>query len=193
MILTFVSFDFFIHFIHRENIVTVLFNNLQIPSLHLSLNFIRMDFNIYEMTTSTKSGSGKKKGSFYKFLAIFVGLAVIGTLVTALVLMFSSFGFGGGDFDMERLQLSTYLLYGVAGSIPLLLMPTLFLWLFSRRKVIMNNVKASFQVRGIGPYASGFKFTGAKKARFCQYCGYEVRTGERECPECSGPVRNVNL
>jgi hypothetical protein len=146
------------------------------------------------MTTSTRSESGKKKGSFFKYLAIFSVILVIGTLVAAMVLMFSALNIGGGGgVNLERLQLSTYMLYGVAGAFPLILMPSLFLWIFSRRKVIMNNVKTSFQVRGIGPYAAGFQFTGAKKARFCQYCGYEVRTGERECPECGGPVRKFEL
>ncbi|MHA2256181.1 MAG: hypothetical protein ACXAAM_08920 [Candidatus Heimdallarchaeaceae archaeon] len=145
------------------------------------------------MTTSTKSSSGKKKDSFFKFLLIFIVLAVIGTLVAAIVIMFTSFGFGMGEFNQERLLLSTYLMYGVAGAVPVLLMPTLALWLFSKRKNIMKNVKTSFRTRGIGPYATSFQHPGAKNARFCEYCGYEVRTGERECPECSGPVRKIDI
>ncbi len=162
-------------------------------SLHLSLKFIRIDFKIYEMTTSTKSETGKKTGGFYKFLVIFTVLAVIGTMATAIVLMFTSFGFGTGEFNQDRLLLSTYLMYGVAGSIPLILMPSLFLWMFSKRKTIMKNVKTSFRTRGIGPFAASFQHPGVKNARFCEYCGYEVRTGERECPECSGPVRKIDI
>lgn len=145
------------------------------------------------MTTTTKSETRKKPNSFFKYLAIFVGLLVIGTLVTALVLMFTSFSFNGGEFNIDRLNLSTYLLYGVAGSFPLIFMPTIFLWVFSRRKSIMNNVKISMQARGIGPFAASFQHPGVKNARFCEYCGYEVRTGERECPECSGPVRKLDI
>ena len=142
------------------------------------------------MTTSTES---KKPNRFFKYLAIFAFLAVIGTLITALVMMFTSLGIFGGEFNQERLMISTYIMYGVAGSIPLVLMPSLFLWVFSKRKTIVQNMRTSFQVRGIGPYASNFKFTGVKKSRFCEYCGYEVRSGERECPECSGPVRKMDL
>ena len=145
------------------------------------------------MTTSTTSKSSKKKDSFFKFLLIFIVLAIIGTLATALVIMFTSFGFGGEDFNLDRLMLSTYLMYGVAGSIPLILMPSLFLWMFSKRKTIMKNVKTSFRTRGIGPFAASFQHPGVKNARFCEYCGYEVRTGERECPECSGPVRKIDI
>ena len=43
----------------------------------------------------------------------------------------------------------------------------------------------------IGPYAPGYKPSGAKNPSFCEYCGYEVHYGERECPECGGPVRTV--
>ena len=145
------------------------------------------------MTTSTTSKSSKKKDSFFKFLLIFIVLAIIGTLVTALVIMFTSFGFGGEEFNLDRLMLSTYLMYGVAGAVPVLLMPTLFLWLFSKRKTVMLNVRTSFQTRRIGPFAASFQHPGAKNARFCEYCGYEVRTGERECPECSGPVRKIDI
>ena len=145
------------------------------------------------MTTSADNETAKKSGSIFKFLFIFVGLAIIGTLVTALVLMFSSFSFNGGEFDIDRLLLSTYLLYGVAGAVPLLLMPTVALWIFSKRKTLMNNIKVSMRTRGIGPFASSFQHSGVKNARFCEYCGFEVRTGERECPECSGPVRKLDI
>ena len=145
------------------------------------------------MTTNTEKKSSKKKDGFFKFLLIVVVLGVIATLITGLVKMFLSLGLFGGDFDTQKLLTSSYILYGAAGAIPLLLMPTLFLWVFSKRKTLMSNVKTSFKVRGIGPYASGFQFSGVKKAKFCEYCGYEVRTGERECPECGGPVRNITL
>lgn len=145
------------------------------------------------MTTNTKSQTSRKANSFYKFLAILAILAVIGTLIAALVMMFTSLGLGGGDFNFERMKISSYMLYGVAGAIPLILMPSLFLWIFSKRKVIMSNLKSSMKVRGIGPYAANYQHPGVNKARFCEYCGYEVRSGERECPECGGPVRKLDI
>jgi len=129
----------------------------------------------------------KKSGSGFKFLAVFIGLLVVGGMVTALVFIFTSFGI---PMDTDRLMIGVYIMYGVAGSIPLLVMPTLFLWLFSKRKTVFSSLQ-SMKLSKIGPYAPGYKPTGAKKQRFCEYCGFQVFTGERACPECGGPVKGI--
>ncbi len=129
----------------------------------------------------------KKSGSGFKYLAILVGLMIIGGIVTALVFIFTSLGM---DTDIDRLMIGVYIMYGVAGSIPLLVMPTLFGWLFSKRKTMVSSLQ-SFKLSKIGPYAPGYKPTTAKKQRFCDYCGFQVYSNERECPECGGPVRGI--
>jgi len=161
--------------------------------LHLYSKFISIRDKTSKMITITSEQNTKKSNSIFKYLFIIIAIGIVGTMIFALVRMFLSFLPFGSEMDTQKLLTSSYILYGVAGAVPLLLVPTMFLWINSRRKVIMNNVKTSFQVRGIGPYATSFQFSGAKKARFCQYCGFEVRSGERECPECSGPVRNIDL
>ena len=129
----------------------------------------------------------KKSGGGFKFLAIFIALVVIGGIVTALVFIFTSLGF---PVDTDRLMIGVYIMYGVAGSIPLLVMPTLFGWLFSKRKTVFSSLQ-SMKLSKIGPYAPGYKPSAAKKQRFCEYCGFQVYSNERECPECGGPVRGI--
>ena len=131
----------------------------------------------------------KKSGGGFKFVVIFLVLAEIGAMATALYFIFSSLG-GIGDTDIDRMMIGVYIFYGVAGSIPLLVMPTLFGWLFSKRKTMFSSLN-SFKLSKIGPYAPGYKPTAAKKQRFCEYCGFQVYSNERECPECGGPVRGI--
>ena len=133
------------------------------------------------MSTETKKRGFKP---FIITIAIEI-LIFIGVLVTALVFIFTGF------YDNERLMTGVYMLYGVTGFIPLILMPTVFIMLFRRRNVMFTSLK-TFKMSKIGPYAPGYKPSGAKNPRFCEYCGYEVLYRERECPECGGPVRTIN-
>ena len=130
----------------------------------------------------------KKSGGGFKFVVIFLVLAELGAVATALYFIFSSLGQMPSDTD--RMMIGVYILYGVAGSIPLLVMPTLFGLFFSKRKTMFSSLQ-SFKLSKIGPYAPGYKPTAAKKQRFCEYCGFQVYSNERECPECGGPVRGI--
>ena len=128
----------------------------------------------------------KKSGKGFRFLAIFIALLELGAIATALVFIFTSIM----STDIDRIMIGVYIIYGVAGSFPLLVMPLLFMGIFRKRKTIISSLQ-SMRISKIGPYAPGFKSSGVKKHRFCEYCGYEVRAGERECPECGGPVRDI--
>ena len=44
---------------------------------------------------------------------------------------------------------------------------------------------------GLASYFGDTNYRYDDLNRFCEYCGFEVRTGERECPECGGPVRTL--
>jgi len=134
------------------------------------------------MTEETK----KKKGGV-KYLIIFNVLIFIGGLVTGLVFIFTSIF---PDFDLDRLWTGNYIIFGTIGFMMFILMPAMVISLFRRRKTTFSSLQ-SMKFSQIGPYAPGYKPSGIKKPRFCEYCGYEVKTGERECPECGGPVKSI--
>lgn len=134
------------------------------------------------MTEETK----KKKGGV-KFLIIFNVLIFIGGIVTGLIFIFTSIF---PDFDLDRLWTGNYIIFGTVGFMMFILMPTMVISLFRRRKSTFSSLQ-SMKLSQIGPYALGYKPSGVKKHRFCEYCGYEVKTGERECPECGGPIRSI--
>ncbi|MFW9851600.1 MAG: zinc ribbon domain-containing protein [Candidatus Thorarchaeota archaeon] len=139
---------------------------------------------------SSKSTENTRKG--FKFALILFGILEIGGVITGLVFIFSSFadiGSGGG-VDLDKMWIGNYILFGVAGALPLLGMPILFAFVNSKRKTIASAV-TNMRKNLIGPFAPDYTASGIKKPRFCEYCGFEVRTGERECPECGGPVRTL--
>ncbi len=134
------------------------------------------------MTEETK----KKKGGV-KYIIIFNVLIFIGGIVTGLVFIFTSIF---PDFDLDKLWTGNYIIFGTIGFMMFILMPTMVISLTRRRKTVFSSLQ-SMKFSQIGPYAPGYKPSGMKKSRFCEYCGYEVKTGERECPECGGPVQSI--
>lgn len=134
------------------------------------------------MTEETK----KKKGGF-KYLIILSVLIFFGGIITGLVFIFTSIF---PDFDLDKMWTGNYILFGTIGFMMFIFMPILVISFARRRKVVFSSL-SSMKLSQIGPYAPGYKPSGVKKPRFCEYCGYEVKTGERECPECGGPVRSI--
>ena len=62
----------------------------------------------------------KSKGvGVFKYILIFEVLALIGLLIAALVMMFTNFD------NIDRLMIGVYMMYGVAGFVPVIIMPTL--------------------------------------------------------------------
>lgn len=134
------------------------------------------------MTEETK----KKKGGF-KYLIILSVLIFFGGIITGLVFIFTSIF---PDFDLDKMWTGNYILFGTIGFMMFIFMPILVISFARRRKVVFSSL-SSMKLSQIGPYAPGYKPSGVKKPRFCEYCGYEVKTGERECPECGGPIRSI--
>jgi hypothetical protein len=138
------------------------------------------------------SKSTDKKGKGFKFALILFGILEVGGIIAAFVLIFSSFaGIGsGGSIDLNRMWNGIYIIFGVTGALPLIGMPLLFSYASTKRKTITSAVE-SMRTKLIGPFDPNYTSSGVKNPRFCEYCGFEVRTGERECPECGGPVRTL--
>ncbi|MCE7741452.1 MAG: zinc ribbon domain-containing protein [Candidatus Heimdallarchaeota archaeon] len=139
------------------------------------------------MSTETK----KKGSGAFKYILLIEMLIFVGAIIAALVIIFSSIFGEDPSTDIDRMMIGVYILYGSMGYIPFIVAPTLIL-MFTRRKNNMFSSLQSFKLSKIGPYAPGYKPSGVKKPRFCEYCGYEVILGERECPECGGPVKAIN-
>ncbi len=138
------------------------------------------------------SKSTEKTGKGFKFALILFGVLEVGGVIAGLVFIFMSFaGIGdGGGVDLDMMWIGNYILFGAAGALPLLGMPILFAFVSSRRKTIASAV-TNMRKNLVGPFAPNYTSSGTKKPRFCEYCGFEVRTGERECPECGGPIRTL--
>ncbi|MHA2358142.1 MAG: zinc ribbon domain-containing protein [Candidatus Heimdallarchaeaceae archaeon] len=129
----------------------------------------------------------KKGGSGLKVFGIFSGILIVGTLLASIVMMFISLPQIGTSMDL--FWTSIWMMVGAGALFPVLL-PIFMVMSFRRRRSMISTVQ-SMRLSKIGPYAPGFKPSGAKRASFCEYCGYEVRSGERECPECGGPVKTI--
>jgi len=156
-----------------------------------STDFISNFINLFEkenikMSTETKK---EKKGPF-KIIFIIEILILIAGFITAFYFIFSGI-FGDIPTDLDIMWRGLYILWGSIGYVPIVILPTLLIMIFKRKGKMMSSLQ-SFKLSKIGPYAPGYKPSGAKKPRFCEYCGYEVLDAERECPECGGPVKTIN-
>ena len=134
------------------------------------------------MSTETK----KEKKFPFKYIFAIEILILIAGIITAFYFIFSNI-----MGDLDQMWIGLYILWGSMGYVPVVIIPTVVLMVFKRRNSMFTSLK-NFKDSKIGPYAPGYKSSGAKKPRFCEYCGYEVLTGERECTECGGPVKTIN-
>ena len=140
------------------------------------------------MSTETKKkGFGPFKFIIGLELLIFIGLLVTGFVFLGMFIRNSVFF----EESARTIWFALGFIYGAIGMVPVIIMPTLGIMLFRKRKVMFSSLQ-SFKLSKIGPYAPGYKPSGSKKPRFCEYCGFEVMDDERECPECGGPVRTIN-
>jgi len=129
-----------------------------------------------------------KESKFKVKYVVIPGLFVfIGGIVTGLVFIFTSLF---PTIDLDRLWMGNYFLFGTIGFMMFIFIPAMVIAFARKRKTVFSSLQ-SMKFSKIGPYAPGYKPSGIKKPRFCEYCGYEVKTSERECPECGGPVRSI--
>ncbi|MCE7748124.1 MAG: hypothetical protein GPJ51_06985 [Candidatus Heimdallarchaeota archaeon] len=129
-----------------------------------------------------------KESKFKVKYVVIPGIFVfIGGIVTGLVFIFTSLF---PTIDLDRLWTGNYILFGTIGFMMFIFMPAMVIAFARKRKTVFSSLQ-SMKFSKIGPYAPGYKPSGIKKPRFCEYCGYEVKTSERECPDCGGPVRSI--
>ena len=138
------------------------------------------------------SAEMKKKGiGNIKYLIGFELFILFGGLITGIVFIFRAIFTSDFMPYASSMWIGIYIMAGSMGFALLVIAPTTVIMATRRRKDMFSSLQ-SFKISAIGPYAPGYKPSGVKKPRFCEYCGFEVLKGERECPECGGPVKTIN-
>jgi uncharacterized membrane protein len=134
-----------------------------------------------------------KKGKGFKIVLISFGIIEVGLIFTAIALIVSSaFTF---PVDFERM-ITGYILIAVFGGLLVIVFPILVIsFIMSKRKEItktFHNISSSASTAtaaALAPYSASYRPSKTGKTYYCDYCGYEVKSHERECPECSGPIK----
>ena len=148
------------------------------------------------MTKQEGEDKPKKRKGFIVII-IFFALIEIGLLVTGFVYIFGALA-GPGIPDSEQVFKGLYFIYGFMGGLVLFLPIIMISFVISRRKAItktFHNITSSItasvstSAAALAPYSASYRPSKKGNVYYCDYCGYEVRNDERECPECSGPIK----
>lgn len=146
------------------------------------------------MTNQQEEAKPKpKKGKGYKIALISFGIIEIGLIFTAIALFVSSaFSF---PVNLDRI-ITGYILIAVFGFLLVIFFPILLIsFIMSKRKELtktFHNISSSASAAtaaALAPYSASYRPSKTGKTYYCDYCGYEVKSHERECPECSGPIK----
>lgn len=140
-----------------------------------------------------QSESKPKKNNGFKIALLLLGLLEIGLIITAFTYIFSTIF----DYPLDFEKLMTgYIFLGIFVGVLILVFPILMIaFVTSRRKQItktFHNISSSASTAtaaALAPYSASYRPTKSGKVYYCNYCGYEVKSHERECPECSGPIK----
>ena len=142
--------------------------------------------------TSQQEEDKPKKGSGFKVVLILFGIIEIGLIITAFTFIFSSIFDYPIDFDR---MITGYIFLGIFIGLLIIVFPILMIsFIMSKRKSLtktFHNISGSVSASAaaLAPYSASYRPTKSGKVYYCNYCGYEVRSHERECPECSGPIK----
>ncbi|MHA1667830.1 MAG: hypothetical protein ACTSUR_04150 [Candidatus Heimdallarchaeaceae archaeon] len=123
---------------------------------------------------------------------ILIITVVLSCFVVGFVFIFRGLNIGTPFVDLQTLQIGTYIIYGGVGSL-ILLFPIMILLMINRRKRIMFRTMQELGSPLNQPYPTTSQALRAKRTYYCQYCGFEVRPGERKCPECGGPIKKGRI
>ncbi len=142
---------------------------------------------------TNQSETKPKKGNGFKIALILLGLLEIGLIITAFTFIFSTIFEYPLDFDK---LVTGYIFLGIFVGVLIIVFPILMIsFIMSRRKQItktFHNISKSTSTAtaaALAPYSASYRPSKSGKVYYCNYCGYEVKSHERECPECSGPIK----
>lgn len=141
---------------------------------------------------TNQSETKPKKSNGFKIVLILFGIIEIGLIITAFTFIFSTiFDY---PLDFEKM-ITGYIFLGVFGGLLITVFPIMMIaFIMSRRKQLtktFHNISSSVgaSAAALAPYSASYRPSKSGKTYYCDYCGYEVRSHERECPECSGPIK----
>ena len=142
---------------------------------------------------TNQSETKPKKSNGFKIALILLGIIEIGLIITAFTIIFSTIFDSPIDFD--RL-ITGYIFLGIFVGVLIIVFPILMIsFVMSRRKQItktFHNISSSASTAtaaALAPYSASYRPSKSGKTYYCDYCGYEVKSHERECPECGGPIK----
>ena len=143
------------------------------------------------MTNQQEDKPSKSKGFFVGLLLF--GLVEIGLLVTAFVYIFGEI-FSPDMIDFSKYWTGFWYLGGFMVGLIIVLPILMIAFIMSKRKALtktFHNITGSVttSTAALAPYSASYRPTKKGNVFYCDYCGYEVRSNERECPECSGPIK----
>ena len=143
--------------------------------------------------TNQQEEDKPKKGTGFKVALILFGIIEIGLIITAITFIVSA----AIDFpvDFERM-ITGYILIAIFGGLLITFFPILMIsFIMSRRKSLtktFHNISSSVSsasAAALAPYSASYRPSKSGTVYYCNYCGYEVKSHERECPKCSGPIK----
>ncbi|MHA1419739.1 MAG: hypothetical protein ACTSVO_09765 [Candidatus Heimdallarchaeaceae archaeon] len=143
------------------------------------------------MTNQSEEKPKKRYG--FKIILFLFGIIEIGLIVTAITFIVSATADFPLDFDK---MITGYILIAAFGGLLVIFFPILIIsFVMSKRKELtktFHNISSSVSsasAAALAPYTASYRPSKSGKVYYCDYCGYEVKSHERECPECGGPIK----
>ncbi len=131
-----------------------------------------------------------KKGSLFKIIAIILVLGDVSLLIIGLVKIFSGIAEPNIDLKFELINSGMIFIWAFGGVLIILIPALTITFILSRAKSFtktFNNIPRSSP--NMDAYSASYRPSKRGNIYYCDYCGYEVKSHERECPECSGPIK----
>ncbi len=141
---------------------------------------------------TNQSEEKPKKGKGFKIVIILFAIIEIGLIATGLTYIIRSFAMFPNNLDMFFTGM--IFIWVFIGSIIIFFPILIISFVMSKRKSLtktFHNISSSVgaSAAALAPYSASYRPSKSGKIYYCDYCGYEVKSHERECPECSGPIK----
>ena len=142
---------------------------------------------------TNQSNEKPKKGKGFKIVTILFAIIEISLIATGLTYIIRSFAMFPNNLDMFFTGM--IFIWVFIGSIIIFFPILIISFVMSKRKELtktFHNISSSASTAtaaALAPYSASYRPSRSGKVYYCNYSGYEVKSHERECPECSGPIK----
>ncbi|MHA1200189.1 MAG: hypothetical protein ACTSQF_12760 [Candidatus Heimdallarchaeaceae archaeon] len=143
------------------------------------------------MTSQSEEKPKKRKG--FKIILILFVIIEIGLIATGLSFIIRSFAIFPNNIDMFFTGM--IFIWICIGSVIIFFPILIISFIMSKRKELtktfhnISSTASTATAAALAPYSASYRPSKTGKVYYCDYCGYEVKSHERECPECSGPIK----